>query len=128
MSPYRVLVSTKNGSAVMSAMLSKDKVTADNMIYIVLKSAPDANSSIEVSERSIAHSQTTRRNSSILSTYMIVPSDSGRSYSVKKIYYKNDSGSVGLDIPGIEYTQSDCLRSAMNHFCTSNGYTIVQDL
>ncbi len=127
MSPYRVLVDTGSSNCVMAAMLSVDKTTMTRSILITRKTV-EGFSENDVSSKVVAHMQTGRRNSNILCRY-VMTKEPDRSYSVSRVYYVSESGSLITASTGIhEFTQSDCLKAAMNNYCASNKLRILQDL
>lgn len=140
MSPFRVLVRNNSMKCwdVLASMLSTDKVTGMRNVYIVKKKYDDETMrALRISEdlaahmlKRTAHSQMGRQNSEILDRYIIIKNVlNTRKYAVQRV--------VGLDASGIklsspvsdrEYTQGDCLRAAMVHFCESNDLTIIREL
>jgi len=127
--PFRVLVRTNEGNKVFSSMMSKDKLTSSNVIYIVNKGNVVLPQGTPINDaKFIAHVQTSKKNSSIVANYLVTKQDDRR-YAIQKVYYKSSSGSsVYIDTKMREYTQGDCLKAAMYDFCSSNRYDILQDL
>lgn len=118
MSPYRVLVLDKSGyEYVLQAMLSVDKLTQIRYIYIVAKTTTDDMQ--ESSKKAVAHRTSTRGNTIVLDKYEIhlawLPVNR---YEVwKEALHLSD-----------EYTQSDCLRCAMQHYCNEANMLIKKEL
>ena len=130
MSPYRVLVEIGNNSdtKVLSSMLSIDKLTGEKMIYIVDKLINDVKDDEYISPKLIAHTQSGKRNSDIVCTYKLVK-EGYHTYSVMRAYFSSESHqAVWMNTSIKEFTQSDCLKSAMLHYCSSVRYKILQDL
>ena len=124
MSPYRVSVTDKqcSGTMILAAMLSINKKTGDRNIYIIRKEDPMLLSKHGIlTDRQIAHAQTTRRNSSILSTYRIFKRD-----DKKYIVGRYDTYGNPLSyIDDVYYIQSHCLEGAMQDYCNRNNYDIL---
>ena len=127
MSPFRVKVSKSNAQElVLSAMLHYDKILG-YVIYILEKHADQVDGQVvfsfasdKVEEyRQRAHRISGKVNSSILAKYLIKKDEDYRRYRVF------DANNVCITkIEQLEYTLSDCLVSAMNHYCKLHRFNI----
>lgn len=139
MKPYRVLIKpsaqTSNSSecTVMTAMLSvNDK--GQRSIYITQRSSEILGQLVMDSVREdiakmIAHEVCTKKNSTILATYKLrscTTEDQGSMYRIYTSEGKNDIRRIA-DAP-LEYTQEDCLKACMEHFCNTHGLEIEKTL
>lgn len=139
MKPYRVLIKSSTCSPnivecwVLTAMLSvNDK--GQRSIYItqrlsemagqlVLKDARDAMA------KKLAHTVCTKKNSVILATYKIRNFETEDQEPMYKMYIVDKRYNVlsEIDAPP-EYTQEDCLKACMEHFCRARGLEIETTL
>jgi len=139
MKPYRVLIKPLAASSnfsectVMTAMLSvNDK--GQRSIYITQRSSEILgqlvmNSVREDIAKMIAHEVCTKKNSTILATYKIknfITEDQEFMYKIYVAEGKNNVRSIA-DAP-LEYTQEDCLKACMEHFCKTHGLEIEKTL
>ena len=139
MKPYRVLIkpslpaSDPSECTVMTAMLSvSDK--GQRSIYITRRSSVMHGQLVMNSVRDdiakrIAHEVCTKKNSTILATYKLknfTTEDQEPMYKIFVVEGRNDVRSIA-DAP-LEYTQEDCLKSCMEHFCRTHGLEIEKTL
>lgn len=122
MSPYRVLVKFRGRSdeEVLSAMLSVDKTTQDRNIYIIQKAVPSDD--LVMTHKTIAHMQSGKSNSVILEKYQII-----KDYNLARAYRVKCCSTCESPLE-TEFTQQDCLKLAMLHYCEHNGITILNTL
>jgi len=139
MKPYRVLIKSSTRSPnivecwVLTAMLSvNDK--GQRSIYItqrlsemagqlVLKDARDA------IVKKLAHTVCTKKNSVILATYKIKNFETEDQELMYKMYVVEKRSNVHSEIDAPpEYTQEDCLKACMEHFCKIHNLEIEKTL
>lgn len=138
MKPYRVLIkplaASPNSSecTVMTAMLSISR--GQRSIYITKRSSEMPGQLVlnavrdDIAKR-IAHEVCTKKNSTILATYKIknfITEDQEFMYKIYVAEGKNNVRSIA-DAP-LEYTQEDCLKACMEHFCKTQGLEIEKTL
>lgn len=134
MQPCRVLVETSSGSKkVYTASLCKDKVTHERRVFVFERINPKAGVDqnllpdeeiTHATAKALAHKMVSKRNSMIAGQYHIarcVPDDN--KYSLYRVV---DNGTSMIPIGDEEYTQQDCLLTAMTNFCIINGYAIKE--
>lgn len=121
MSPYRVLIS-KSGSdnMILAAMLSVNKLTQNRDIYIIQKIIPSE--SQMKTDKVIAHLQSSKRNTVILDKYEIL-----KELEFRRCYRVRHISSLCI-LSDVELTQQDCLRAAMQDYCSRNRLTILSTL
>ena len=139
MKPYRVLIKSSAQSSdssectVMTAMLSiNDK--GQRSIYITQRSSEILgqlvmNSVREDIAKMIAHEVCTKKNSTILATYKIKNFETEDQEPMYKMYVVESTNHVhrSIDVPP-EYTQEDCLKACMEHFCKTHELEIEKTL
>lgn len=131
MQPYRVLVQTYTDQLIMAAMLSVDK-NSRHHVYIVEKHQPKVKGQVsgqlsffedvEPDARKLAHDVTTKTNSIIKYSYTCVYG-LGQPRHRRWWLWSKDNRNVSS-----EYTLQDCLKSAMDDYCTRMKYKIIQEL
>ena len=131
MQPYRVLVNLHTKQAVMSAMMSVDK-DGGHHIYIVEKHEPSIKGHVpgqlsffddeEPNIRKIAHNVTTKVNSIIKYSYICSYGEDQPRHRRWWVWSKD-----GRNISA-EYTLQDCLKAAMDDYCSTRRYKIIQEL
>ena len=143
MSPYRVLakyLSRDNiDKFVLSSMLSVDKMSGRRFIYILLKhdrnnptgayyllnQFPSIPESVKNGQAKIlAHRQSGKQNSDILAKYEIHRM-TDHSYMID---YIDSKSSIHVPLTYKEFTQQDCLKAAMHHYCSKNNIDIINTL
>ena len=139
MKPYRVLIksslpaSDPSECTVMTAMLSvNDK--GQRSIYITRRSSVMhgqlvMNSVRDDIAKQIAHEVCTKKNSTILAKYKIKNYETEDQEFMYKMYLSEKDPFVlsAIDVPP-EYTQEDCLKACMEHFCKTHGLEIEKTL
>lgn len=131
MQPYRVLVQTCTDQLIMAAMLSVNDV-GEHHVYIVEKHQPTPKGQLpgqlslledaEPDARKLAHDVTTKTNSIIKYSYTCVYGYDQPRHRRWWLWSK-DNRNVSS-----EYTLQDCLKSAMDDYCTRMKYKIIQEL
>jgi len=124
MSPYRVLAvnPTTKESHLLAAMLSTNNKTGYKAIYITEKPLPpDINKDSLITIRDLAHIQTTRKNSNIVSSYEVEYDNTCNKYMIRPTTV---CGVQYAYVDELCYKLSDCLAAAMFDYCKSR-YTIV---
>ena len=130
MQPYRVLIQTYKDQLVMSAMMSVDK-DGGHHIYIVEKHQPHLKGYVpgqlsffddDPDIKKIAHDVTTKVNSIIKYSYTCAYGDDQPRHRRWWVWSK-DNRNISA-----EYTLQDCLKSAMQDYCSRKRYKIIQEL
>ena len=119
MSPFRVLAvsNDKKVQKILSAILSS---TGDcRTIYILDKHRSQEGLTSPDGIRHDAHRMSTKLNSEIIGVYDIEKINE----SARSGYYVYNKGQRVTAFK--QYKLSDCLASAMHHFCVLNGYKVT---
>lgn len=136
MSPFRIIGCDKDGNKfILSAMLSTNKESGAKSVYIIQKVyVPELADQFGMSayefEKEISYSMSTRRNSSIISTYRVSRADH-RAYSLSRVKpVTNVMSKVGIELTDTITNRSktlfDCQKTAMEDYCSRNGLDIIQ--
>jgi len=139
MKPYRVLIkspvqsSDSSECTVMTAMLSvNDK--GQRSIYITKRSSEMSGQFVlnavrdDIAKR-IAHEVCTKKNSTILATYKLKNFTTEDQEFMYKIYVSEGKNNVrSIDDAPLEYTQEDCLKACIEHFCKIHNLEIEKTL
>lgn len=132
MKPYRVKVSNGKTVRVLSSMKSPDKKTGICWAYVLEKHEPKSSSGqgmLPVDEfyENVAHRITNRWNSTILESYVIEQEEQGSQYELLRHVFGSREDRITKFV-GKKRTQEDCLRLAMNDYCSRNNLEIIGEL
>lgn len=138
MKPVRVKVENANTGkeAVLSSRVSQDKNTGVYWVYVFDRHLPNVPSGqgtlpIEgakpITDKDLAHRMINRWNSTILDAYVLEREEHGRKYIMSRHIFGDRSNPI-TKYTGTEPTQEDCVRLAMNDYCSRNNLTILEEL
>ncbi len=137
MKPVRVRVASKSGREyILSSMISKDKNTGVYWIYVMDRHMPTTSSGQgtlpieevrQITNKELAHKVINKWNSTILDAYVLEREEHGRRYVMSRHIFGSRENPI-TKITGIEPTQEDCVRLAMNDYCNRNFLTVVEEL
>ena len=139
MKPYRVLLKSStpfsgvSDCTVLTAMLSVSD-RGQRSIYITQRSSEIPGQQVlsvtrdDMAKR-IAHTVCTKKNSTILAQYKFKEFETEDHEFMYKLYLVNRNPAVhnAIDAP-LEYTQEDCLKACMEHFCSVHNLEIEKTL
>lgn len=139
MKPVRTRVTSKSGNElILSSMISKPEKDEFGRywIYVMerhLSTAPSGQGMLpidevkEITAKQIAHATINKWNSTILESYLLEREENGRRYVMSRHIFGDRRNPITKQTC-IERTQEDCVRVAMEDYCSRNNLTIVEEL
>jgi hypothetical protein len=121
---------------ILASRVCKDKDTGDYWVYVFDRHIPNAPSGQgtlpieevkEITTKELAHRMINKWNSTILEAYTLEREENGRRYILSRQIFGSHEHPI-TKYTGIEPTQEDCVRLAMNDYCSRNNLTILEEL